>query len=749
MSNSNSKVFRRNSSLCLTLLLLGLCGLPSQASADEYHQNFRVATLNVRHETSADTGDFSWANREDAVLESVRANNPDIFGLQEASSDPINDAFAAEFSSDYGFYRPPGGSPKTIFYRASRFERLSPDESGNIYFPNPYDSSESCYPNARSRTMAWVKLRDLQSDRVYLVINLHVAHQVKCWKARNAAAEFIHEFLADHTASGASFVIFGDLNLDEQAATGADSRDTMVSQLEESKAGYHMRMSARHSGDTGKSTRTFNNAWKGPSTRYRRYDYIYANSMDATTYRTAVDRRSIRDLMGSGPDISPSDHFLVRAEVRQAPFAYHPVLTSYEGDKKDHYSFGDVDGDGKTDLIVWKSTVESGRVRVHLADGSGGFDPVAKIDSNTGAAGEYRFFADIDGDGCADRISWSAGIDGGAVRVGKSNCDGTFEADETSNSGTSKSGTKWFFARLNDDACMDRIAWHPDVDGGQTRVALAKCDGSLEFEAEQLSDDTGKTSNAGADISFADVDGDGLDDKIVWDLNLRSGRTTVYASQGDGSFGLLSEHSGGSSGNAETQFYFGDTNGDGRAEKIFWRYNYHQGFLKMYPGGDDGFIGHPMVVNNAPSTDKKSAYHLADVTGDGSADLIHWNRSAEPGKIRVFPALVAQEQPTPPDPETPDPETPDAGPTPTNDAGADAKSETPDSANSPDIHSEKPDTSSNPDDDQNDPNSEHTNTNLSGNSGCGCSSSDSGDAAGWLSFMLFIAVGRIFRRSRD
>src|SRR5690554_112596 len=732
------------SSLCRNiagafLMLPLLCALPSQAQA-QYHQNFRVATLNVRHVTADDTGAHSWANRQAGVLVSVRANNPDIFGLQEASNAPIKTAFETEFSEDYDFHKPSGGSPKYIFFRKSRFERLSPDQNGNFYLANPYAESESCHSNANGRTVAWIKLRDRESGRIYMIINLHTAHAGKCWKARNEAATRLHQLLAEHADTGATFVLMGDLNIDEQAPS-VDSRDKLVTTLEQDKPGYAMRMSARHSGNTGKSQRTFNSAWKTSSTSYRRLDYIFVNSVDATTYRTAIDHRSINEVMGTGANISPSDHYLVRAEVRQAPFTYEPVRTSVEGISTDQYSFGDVNGDRKTDLILWKSTVESGRVRVHLADGNGGFDPVAKIDANTGVSGEWRFFADIDGDRCADRISWSATIDGGALRVGKSNCDASFEIGRASCRGSTKGGTKWYFARLNDDACMDRIAWHPEISGGQTRVALAKCDGTLGFEAEHLSSDGGETTNAGAHISFADIDGDGLDDKIVWDLNLRGGRTTVFASLGNGDFDLLSEHSGGSSGNAETQFYFGDTDGDGHAEKIFWRHNYHQGVLKMYPGAADGFIGHPMVVNNGPSTDKNTAYQLADVTGDGSADLIRWNRSSAPGKITVYPALLFQEQPA-----WPDPEEPDAGTNPNDvDAGADTVNEMPDGSDiwSADVaYPDAPEDGDEPDD------AEQTSTNLSGNAGCGCATAGQNFGAGWLSFVLFVLVGRIFRRAR-
>src|SRR5690554_6806899 len=126
MATTNSSPLCRNITGALLMLLL-LCVAPCVAQA-QYHQNFRVATFNVRHVTSDDTGNHSWANRQAGVLAAVRSNDPDIFGLQEASNAPIKTAFETEFSEDYDFHKPSGGSPKYIFFRKSRFERLRSEE---------------------------------------------------------------------------------------------------------------------------------------------------------------------------------------------------------------------------------------------------------------------------------------------------------------------------------------------------------------------------------------------------------------------------------------------------------------------------------------------------------------------------------------------------------------------------------------------------------------------------------------------
>lgn len=749
---NRSKAARWAKAVLVAALGLVMLGGGAQEADAQVHQNFRVVTYNIRHITSDDTGVYDWYAREDAVLEMLRSRDPDVFGVQEVSNKPVRDAIRGAFKDDYDWIRPSGGSPKMIFFKKSRFERLSPNEEGNVRLDNPYSESESCRSNANGRTFAWIKLKDKKSGRIYLFMNIHTAHARDCWKARNESMDQMLDFMEEHIDSGATFVVLGDFNTDEQRDPPFDERDKTATTLEANRPGLRMRRSARWSGKTSKSTRTFNHAWKKSSNSYGRYDYIFVNSLDATTYRQSTDQQTIKDIMGSGADISPSDHFLVRAEIRHAPFDYLPAVSHQEGASNDHISFGDVNGDGRVDLIRWKTSVHSGKVRVHLADEAGNFASEAIVDANEGETGEWRYFADIDGDGCADRISWKAGKEGGALRVGKSNCDGTFESSEVHSPGTTKSGTKWFFAKLNDDECYDRIAWHPDVEGGQTRVALAKCDGSLEFEAEQVTTDEGSTANSDATIAFADINGDGLADKILWDLDQYSGRTVVYTSQGDGDFELFHEHKGGHSGVKSTRLFFGDVDGDGYAEKGFWRPNYRQGYMQLYPGSEDGLITHPMMVNSGPSEHENTDFFLADVNGDGSDDLIRWNLKEDPNKIEVYLALVTQEQDDPEDPEDPedptDPEDPvdPEDPTDPDPSDPDAGSGAPDAFGEDVAMGDGDDAGGDGGGESNagDGEDEKNTAELSG--GCGCSNTG-GPAPGGLAALL-LGAGAIWLRRR-
>jgi hypothetical protein len=72
-------------------------------------------------------------------------------------------------------------------------------------------------------------------------------------------------------------------------------------------------------------------------------------------------------------------------------------------------------------------------------------------------------------------------------------------------------------------------------------------------------------------LYFADVTGEGCADKIYWNPTFDLGRARVYVSNCDGTFTFLTAHTGGTSVVPETRLYFADVNGDGRADKLFWR----------------------------------------------------------------------------------------------------------------------------------------------------------------------------------
>ncbi|PTL82170.1 hypothetical protein [Vitiosangium sp. GDMCC 1.1324] len=58
----------------------------------------------------------------------------------------------------------------------------------------------------------------------------------------------------------------------------------------------------------------------------------------------------------------------------------------------------------------------------------------------------------------------------------------------------------------------------------------------------------------------------------------------------------MSAHTAGTSGVSETRLYFTDVNGNGHADKLFWRPDYREGRIQVYLGSATGFAGAPLMV---------------------------------------------------------------------------------------------------------------------------------------------------------
>ncbi len=259
---------------------------------------FKLMTYNVRFQTAADTGNFTWANRRASVFGIIEANNPDIFGVQEAKNDGIDypTDFKQHFAATYDVIDPGGGSPKLIFYRRGRFVLSSTlPNAGQKDLSNPTESA-TCDSNGKGKKAVWGRLRDTQNNKTYVFINTHLAFG-NCPKNREAQAVDIKVLVTD-VATGYGVIIFGDMNYDPQAK-GASAENT-VNTFQ--TRGRDMAKAADYSGTTTAARATFNTNWNGQSDDVNRIDYIFYSgsfSVDSTKIDKALNQ------FGN----SPSDHY--------------------------------------------------------------------------------------------------------------------------------------------------------------------------------------------------------------------------------------------------------------------------------------------------------------------------------------------------------------------------------------------------------------------------------------------------------
>jgi hypothetical protein len=136
-----------------------------------------------------------------------------------------------------------------------------------------------------------------------------------------------------------------------------------------------------------------------------------------------------------------------------------------------------VNGDGKADKLYWNYTVDGGQVRTYLATGSGNFSSSATLSAGSSNSSTKFFFVDVNGDGKADKLYWNYTVDGGQVRLYLATTNGNFNSSCGFSEGSTNSSTRFYFADVTGDGKADKIYWNPTVNGGHVRVYISNGSG--------------------------------------------------------------------------------------------------------------------------------------------------------------------------------------------------------------------------------------------------------------------------------
>ena len=359
-----------------------------------------------------------------------------------------------------------------------------------------------------------------------------------------------------------------------------------------------------------------------------------------------------------------------------------PVASGIYGSDDWTRGLADVNGDGRTDLVLHKASASSTgiKVRVLLSDGDGTFTATA-ADETPVASGIYgsadwaRGLADVNGDGRTDLVlhKASASSTGVKVRVLLSDGDGTFTAtaaDETPVASGIYGSADWArgLADVNGDGRTDLVVHYASASSTGVKVRVLLSDGDGTFTAT-AADETPVASGiyGSADWArgLADMNGDGRADLVVHYASASSPgiKVRVLLSKGDGTFTASGEVTPVSSGlyghdlsYTPWQRTFADVNGDGRADLVVHHASTYEFNFKVYSGigmqvllsdGDGTFTASPLVtpiissgLGGARGTWPRG---LADVNGDGRTDLVaHYADGSNGGiKVRAFVSTSA------------------------------------------------------------------------------------------------------------
>jgi len=303
----------------------------------------------------------------------------------------------------------------------------------------------------------------------------------------------------------------------------------------------------------------------------------------------------------------------------------------------------DVNGDGRPDLLVANlcdsngNCAASGLVGVLLSNGDGTFQPAVDYASGGYSASSVAV-GDVNGDGKPDLLVSNACISGGnctsgVVGVLLGNGDGTFQTAVTYTSGGYYADAV-VIADVNNDGKLDAIVSNFYAGNGnysQSTVGVLLGNGDGTFRPA-VSYDPGGTFSVS--VAVADVNADGRPDLVVANqcvtsTNCANGTIGVLLGNGDGTFQSAVTY--GSGGANSTWVAVADVNGDGKPDVAVSNQCAssinclsQNGSVGVLINRGDGTFGAATVLTTGAFGSNSVA--VRDVNHDGNPDLLVANQ---------------------------------------------------------------------------------------------------------------------------
>jgi YD repeat-containing protein len=211
---------------------------------------------------------------------------------------------------------------------------------------------------------------------------------------------------------------------------------------------------------------------------------------------------------------------------------------------------GDVDGDGRADLIVWRASTGVWYWNLSSTSYTSGGNLAL------GTSGDQPLLGDFDGDGKVDFAVWHPATGTYSWTTSSSN----YGSLGTQQWGSNALNDKAMLADIDGDGKSDFVVWRP---GTGTWYYLLSSTNYVYGDSRVFGD-----QSQGDQPLLGDFDGDGRADLAVWRTNGGLWRWVTSSSGYDTS--QVTEHQWGSSAYGDVPV-IADIDGDGKADLVVWR----------------------------------------------------------------------------------------------------------------------------------------------------------------------------------
>ncbi|HDR51337.1 MAG TPA: endonuclease/exonuclease/phosphatase family protein [Mariniphaga anaerophila] len=272
-----------------------VCILLFLIPATLFSQQMNIISYNIRLNTASD-GENAWPNRIEMVNSLLRFHEADIFGLQEALYDQIQDIEKGLPEYEwFGVGRDDGekaGEFSPIFYNKSKFILY---DHGTFWLSETPDVPSKGWDAALNRIVTWGRFQSKVTGKQFLVFNTHFDHRGT--EARKNAALLIEKKIREMIRNkDLPVILTGDLNLTPDSEPVVLLKEYMRDSFEVTEEPPY--------GPVG----TFNGFKIDADLSSNRIDYIFVHGgVDVLKYAALTDFKDHR---------FPSDHLPVFAKVQ-------------------------------------------------------------------------------------------------------------------------------------------------------------------------------------------------------------------------------------------------------------------------------------------------------------------------------------------------------------------------------------------------------------------------------------------------
>ncbi|MDB5271077.1 MAG: hypothetical protein JWP58_4117 [Hymenobacter sp.] len=293
-------------------------------------------------------------------------------------------------------------------------------------------------------------------------------------------------------------------------------------------------------------------------------------------------------------------------------FAAVSTYSTGAGSTPTNVALGDVNGDGRLDIVTANEASQTAGVLLGQANG---FAVVSTYSVGIGGFPRGVALGDVNGDGRPDIITTNYQRNDVSVLLGLA---GGFAAVSSYSAGTSGSPRDVAVGDVNGDGRLDIVT--ANVEAATVGVLLGAAGGGF---AAMNTYATG-TASRPAGVALADVNGDGRLDIIAAILNVSiPDNVGVLLGRVSGGFAPVSLYPIGMS-TAPLGVAVGDVNGDGWADIV--TANFLNDNVGILLGNASGFA--PPIMYATGSGSMPARVELADLNGDHRLDIITANQGA-------------------------------------------------------------------------------------------------------------------------